>query len=101
MHVVRLCFEIATSIVRDGSVARRAPTERMIRARLATRVCEICVERNVSLESLSQRSGIRLETLRDVATGDGFDPQLSVVRSIATALGVELDAFSSDGSNAT
>lgn len=54
-------------------------------------------EKGLTLEDLSEKSGVPVSTIKKISAGITIDPNLSTVKAIASALGCTLDDFS-DGS---
>lgn len=60
---------------------------------LGSRINEIRREKGISIDELSDRSGVPKGTLSKITAGITNNPTLDTVRSIATALGCRLDDF--------
>lgn len=55
-------------------------------------------EKGLTLEALSEESGVPVSTIKKISAGITTDPNLSTIKAIASALGCTLDDFS-DGSS--
>lgn len=59
--------------------------------KLQKRLYEIMEFRNITLEQLSEKSGIPMETIRNIIYFRAKNPQINTISSIANALGTSVD----------